>query len=493
MRRVFLVLVDGLCPDVAERWLAQGSLPNLARMMEGGGHTRAVTVFPSTTGVAYLPLLTGCSPGRADVPSIRWIDRRHYRGRWWRERDAVRSYCGYQAGYLDRDIAPGIRTLFELVPESIGLFTPIARGLSPDRDPTRRARTLWGAVAHVLQWHQPSDDCVARHLLRAVEGPWRFVFAQFPAVDGYTHQRHPDHPLVRRACEQVDRTVGRVMERLALRGEAEETLILLVSDHGATPILEHLDLAEWFRDRGIPTLAHPTLWTATPRVAVTVAGNASAMVYARPGTPRTTRWPLSELRAPEAFGHREDLVAALAREPSVAFLAGQEGPEVHLVGGRGGTTTAVLRPAGDRITYERRGGDPLQLGEDFSGDHAAWLARSWDTPFPDAAVQLVSLFGSPRTGDLVVVANHGFDFRRRFEIPEHRAGHGSLLREHMQIPLWSNRPVPAEVLRSADLFPTMLEWLGVPIPGGIDGVLRWRAAASVPPRGRSRAVAAIGV
>ena len=78
----------------AEERLAAGDLPHLAEMLAAGGRTRAITVFPSTTSVAYLPFLTGCTPGRCNIPSIRWMDRRAYGGRWWREREAVRSYCG---------------------------------------------------------------------------------------------------------------------------------------------------------------------------------------------------------------------------------------------------------------------------------------------------------------------------------------------------------------------------------------------------------------
>ena len=183
-------------------------------MLRSGGRTRAITVFPSTTSVAYLPFLTGCTPGRCNIPSIRWLDRSAYGGRWWREREAVRSYCGYQAPRLDADIAADVRTIFELVPESVGIFTPVARGLTPARDPSRRERQLWGALAHYAQWHQPSDDAVARHLLRAVGGASRFVFAQFPAVDGYSHQTDPDADPVRRALRKVDAVVGRLRERL---------------------------------------------------------------------------------------------------------------------------------------------------------------------------------------------------------------------------------------------------------------------------------------
>ncbi|HEX5385135.1 MAG TPA: alkaline phosphatase family protein [Gemmatimonadales bacterium] len=470
--RCMLLLVDGLRRDVAEAELAAGALPHLARMVNEGGRACAITAFPSTTSVAYLPFLTGCTPGRCDVPSIRWLDRTRYDGRWWRGRAALRSYCGYQAPMLDGDIAPDVSTIFELVPGSVGLFTPVARGLGPAGDPTRVARKFWGTVSHYAQWHQPGDDAVARHLLVAADGPARFIFAQFPAVDGYTHQRGHDSAEVRRALGRVDATVGRLTERLRVRGELERTLILLVSDHGASPVRTHLDLADWFRARGVRTLAHPTVWVRDPQVAVMVAGNGSAMVYARPGVPRARRWPLAALRS-VAF------VAALLAEPAVDLVAAEEENGAVRVASQGGEAELWRREAdgGVEIDYRPLTGDPLGIGGAWTASAREWLDATWDSPRPDAAYQLVDQFRSPRTGDLVVTARPGYDFRHRWEIPTHRAGHGSLTRDHMQTPLWANVPLPDGPFRTVDLFPAMLEWLGVPMAAAIDGDARWH-----PPR-----------
>lgn len=471
MTRCFLLLVDGLRPDVAEARLAAGDLPNLAAMLKHGGRTQAITGFPSTTSVAYLPFLTGCAPGHCDVPSIRWLDRATYRGRWWRDRSAVRSYCGYQAPLLDQDINADVRTIFELVPESIGIFTPVARGLTPERDPSRLERQVWGSLAHFVQWHQPSDDAASRHLLRAAAGNSRFVFAQFPAVDGYTHQSHADSPMVHRALTRVDATVGRLRRLLRESGQLDESLILLVSDHGASTVHTHLDLAQWFRGQGIPTLSHPIIWKRCPRAAVMVAGNGSAMVYARPGDGRRERWPVERLRRPETFGGHGDVIAALLGEPSVALVAAESQVGGIWVGSADGE--ARLCTQSKEIVYEPFSGDPLRLGGYWSGSSRDSLEASWNGAFPDAAFHLRDQFRSGRTGDLLVIAREGFDFRSRFEVPEHRAGHGSLIRAHMQTPVWSSQPIPPAPLRTVDLFPAMLGWLGETVPQGIDGEPVW--------------------
>ena len=478
MTRCFLLLVDGLRADVAERRLAAGDLPHLSAMVKQGGKTTAITGFPSTTSVAYLPFLTGCTPGHCNVPSIRWLDRSRYEGRWWRNRHALRSYCGYQAPLLDQDIRRDVRTIFELVPESMGIFTPVARGLDAERDPSSRERKVWGSVAHVAMWHQPSDDAVSRHLLNAAESGSRFVFAQFPAVDGYTHQSGADSAQVHRALTRVDDTVGQLRQRLVQRGEVEKTLVLLVSDHGSSAVHTHLDLADWFRAQGVPTLAHPVVWERKPNAAVMVAGNGSAMVYARPDERRAARWPIERLRNNAAFGTGRNLVKALLREPAVAFIAAESEQGGIWVESEGGAAR-ITRRAGD-IRYQTLTGDPLGLGGPHTASSRQWLEATWAAEFPDAPYHLLDQFRSPRAGDLLVIGREGYDFRARYEFPEHRWGHGSLTRSHMQTPLWSSHKLPAAPLRTVDIFPAMLDWLGVPSPEGIDGQPVWL------PRGRQR-------
>jgi hypothetical protein len=320
-------------------------------------------------------------------------------------------------------------------------------------------------------WHQPSDDSVSRHLLRAADADWRFVFAQFPAVDGYTHQSGPDSAPVHRALAKVDETVGRLRERLLLKEELDDSLILLVSDHGASQIHTHLDLADWFRAQGVPTLAHPVVWERRPRAAVMVAGNGSAMVYALPGVPRAERWPIERLRSPAAFGSRGDLIARLVREPSVAFVAAEsESGGIWLESEKG---SARVSSRDGVVSYQPLSGDPLLLEGPWSASPREWLEATWDSPFPDATFHLMDQFRTQRSGDLLVIAREGYDFRARFEVPEHRAGHGSLIRAHMQTPVWSSQPIPAAPVRTADLFPAMLDWLSVSVPEGIDGDAVW--------------------
>ena len=125
------------------------------------------------------------------------------------------------------------------------------------------------------------------------------------------------------------------------------------------------------------------------------------------------------------------------------------------------------------IRYEPFDGDPLGLGgQPIELEDRDMLLRSRETDVPDAPRQLLQLFQTSRAGDLVLAAGPGADFRGPWEIPEHKAGHGSLIADHMEVPIAVSVPLPAAPIRTVDLMPAMLEHIGVTLPEGVvlDGV-----------------------
>jgi hypothetical protein len=414
-RRAVLILIDGARPDVLRTLLDRGDLPYLARwVIEPGGLTTGTTVFPSTTGVAYIPLLFGRYPGALDVPGIRWLDRAGAAGGACERWRAARSYCGPQAGWINRDIAPS-PSLFDLIGESLAVCTPITRGLRPGAHLIPLARAALGVAAHFLGTHAALDRAVAAAWLGAAPLPWRFLFVVFPGLDGFTHLHDPWHPAVLESYRRIDRALGRFVASARRRGELPAFFV--TSDHGASAVREHCDVAVALEQWGVPTMRHPLhLWRRGAQVAVMVSGNGCAHVY----------------------------FTSTDRE------------------------------------YEGWLGDPLGLGVgDLALEDRDMLDRSRGTDLPDAPRQLLQLFRSARAGDLVLAAAPGADLRGPWEIPAHRSGHGSLLAAHIQVPIAASIPLPPAALRTVDLMPTILETLGIEPPSDLDGVAfsRLRAAA----------------
>src|SRR5207237_4530503 len=111
------------------------------------------------------------------------------------------------------------------------------------------------------------------------------------------------------------------------------------------------------------------------------------------------------------------------------------------------------------------------------------LSRTRETDLPDAPRQLLQLFRASRAGDLVLAATPGYDFRGPWEAPEHRAGHGSLIAEHMEVPIAGSVALPDTPIRTVDLMPTILERLDLTVPPGVvlDGVPFSKVAAATEP------------
>ena len=471
-RRAVLVLIDGARCDVLRELLGRGDLPNLARwVIEPGGLAIGTTVFPSTTGVAYIPLLFGRYPGSVGIPGIRWLDRRGAAGGWREQWLAARSYCGVQGGWLNRDIAPA-PSLFDLVPDSIAICTPLTRGLRPGANRLTFRRAALGAAAHYVGTYPALDRAVARAWLDAAAESWRFLFVVFPGVDGISHLKDPFHPAVLESYRLVDRALGDFVARVRKQGDLPAFFV--VSDHGMTAMREHADPAVLLEGDGVRTLRHPVhVWRRKARVATMVSGNASVQLYFDPRSGRAE--PLTESSIPAALLER---LLALPAVRLAACRADGGGVIVRTQQGR-----AELTEAPGVIRYQPEIGDPLGLGGYLELDDRDLLSRTRETDMPDAPRQLLQLFQTSRSGDLVLAATPGADFRGPWEIPEHRAGHGSIIAEHMEVPIAASVALPDAPVRTVDLMPTILEHLDVTVPSGVvlDGVPFSKIAAATEP------------
>ncbi len=63
-QRVVIVGLDGQDPELTERWMNAGLLPNFARLRETGAFARLGTTLPAESPVAWSSFQTGCNPGK---------------------------------------------------------------------------------------------------------------------------------------------------------------------------------------------------------------------------------------------------------------------------------------------------------------------------------------------------------------------------------------------------------------------------------------------
>ena len=67
VNKVIFLGLDGLDPQLTERLMAEGKLPNLARLASEGSYSRLRTTFPALSPVAWSTFATGVSPAKHNI------------------------------------------------------------------------------------------------------------------------------------------------------------------------------------------------------------------------------------------------------------------------------------------------------------------------------------------------------------------------------------------------------------------------------------------
>ncbi len=66
-KRVIIIGFDGMDPELAERFMKAGRLPNLARLRDAGTFQKLRTTVPAISPVAWSSFQTGCNPGKHNI------------------------------------------------------------------------------------------------------------------------------------------------------------------------------------------------------------------------------------------------------------------------------------------------------------------------------------------------------------------------------------------------------------------------------------------
>ncbi len=463
-KRCLFLLADGARSDLFEHLLNKGDLPNLSKyVVERGSYLNAVTVFPSTTGPAYIPYIFGKYPGRCNMPGIRWFDRYEFDKNVFSLK-GFRSYIGPESYLMNSDInANGTPTLFEHVPRNISILNEITKGVSLNGDKTKFSKVFYKIKSHFTDGSKEVDEIAGRILLECLNGDPQLVFCVFLGIDTYSHQYHPFHEKVVNSYYLLDNYVGLVGERLKRENRLEDTLIVVASDHGLTSTHSHFDSPRFMEELGYKTLYYTNIFNHLfdADASVMVSGNSMAHIYIKSADGWKRNTFMDEVG---------NLAEKLLSRPEIDLIAGRNSNGEIVVQNAGGKATILIE--GDRLIYKKiNGDDPFgynKLPVSMSFDKS--LELTVDTNYPDALLQVAQLFESTRTGDIVISSKPGIDLRARNEKPEHSASHGSLIREHMMVPLaMSTKQDGKKCVRTADIYPTILNFLGLEVPHGIDG------------------------
>ncbi|HEX8391482.1 MAG TPA: alkaline phosphatase family protein [Longimicrobium sp.] len=260
--RVLVLALDGVGESMLRQAIAGGRLPHLSSVLgaaradsglfeHGWSQPGVLSILPSTTYAAWASLFTGAPAGETGVPGNEWFareERRFYApapvsvtqnedalqvytdqlmGRVLKvptlyERAEVRSYVSLQAYHRGADLL----TVPE--PERYGAMVgEAARGLGGNDSPSQEA-------------YEELDVSAVASLLGSIRerGVADLQVIYFPGVDLFTHVApNPLQDQLRYLGNVVDRQIGAVLQAYRQAGALDDTWIVVVADHGHTPVL----------------------------------------------------------------------------------------------------------------------------------------------------------------------------------------------------------------------------------------------------------------
>jgi len=446
-RKLVLIIIDGLTPQVFEEAVTRGTAPALTFLAEHGNYRRGVSTFPSLTPVCLASIATGAHPSQHGIPGLVWYDREHGRIVEYGSSFAAIRAVGSRRAIRDaiitmnRDhLSRATPTIFETL-EGAGLTTA-AVNFTVYRGPVVHRSTLGSLVPAVEGPSRffyyslfESDRTGAPLAIRdrsvgsidayaASVGRWLvtrdgfdFLVYYLPDYDFASHARGPDG--THEALTRSDAAVGALLEA-AGGGEAflERYEVILCADHGQTAVREGVQLERALA--GVPLLS--SRGPADDAELFVAASNRFAQVYRLPGARAGT----------------EDVASLLEPDPSVdavLFRAGEE---------------AVVRRREDELRFRPDG----EGGWETTGD-AALL------PDPNGFERVWEALASPRAGEVLVSAADGYEFADiggRFHVGG--GSHGSLLAGDSEVPMLSVGAGPPPP-RIVDIAPTVARRLGV--------------------------------
>jgi predicted AlkP superfamily phosphohydrolase/phosphomutase len=279
-RKIMIIGLDGVPLGIIQRWAAGGHLPTLQRLMDGGTVGPLASTIPPTSGPSWSTFVTGMNPGKTGIYDFLYRKEGTYhfppvnasqRGgtTMWR----TLSDAGYQVGVLNLPMSYPVEQVNGFMVS--GWMTPYTatdytypRELAAELEqvvgdyriyPTEtfaesRKESFLKATYDLLEMRTR----VALHL--AGTKPWDLFMAVFFDTDRVLHQLwhylEPDHPwrtdredrewVVRDYFHQVDETIGRLLEHTD-----DETLIIVLSDHGMGHAYHFIVLNNWLLDNGL--------------------------------------------------------------------------------------------------------------------------------------------------------------------------------------------------------------------------------------------------
>jgi len=501
-RKVVLIGIDSATLHVAQPLMDSGRMPNLRRLLSEGSGGVLHSIVPPVTPEAWTSMLTGVNPGKHGIfdffaPPVASYDRPTVNATYNRAAPVWKqlSDAGRRVGLINVPLTcPAVPVNGFLIP---GLQTTRAPdgefahppGLLRELESVIGAKyeVVYGdAAAHYLdkpegllrRWREINERRIKAILHLMDHHPTDFFMPVFYSIDAIQHAfwkhydtNHPLHDPARREryggiipefYARIDQAIGSILERCDAN-----TVVMVASDHGAGPLERAFHLNHWLLQRGYLHLQPKYRWLVDHRW-----DHLLYKILHKFGSPAVENvipikgYPLLRNRVDPREGLRLSRIIDWSRTRAFAGTYTEQGIYVNL---KGRQSQGIVEPG---PAYE-------QVCADLARDLMEIREPGKTEPFVQKVWRREQVYNGPYTAqaaDLFIEVGHG----RCLMLPQVYGGLWHPARRlsgtHMEnglVAVWGPgvRRGHRGEWSLMDIAPTVLYFMGAPIPTGLDGRL----------------------
>jgi hypothetical protein len=485
-----IILIDGLSQDIFNSELQKGNLPNIKKLIAKSLYFKnGIGSFPSMTGYAFYPFITGIDAVESGIYGLRWFDRN-------RDHGNLRNYVGRTNIHMNKDIRTDVLNAFE----KHDTFYTASINTYMNRGVHHSVKTGWAYTTakyarnsffpllrfipfigkNIAKDHFEHETLVTDLALVQLQKNPKVQWITYPSPDGQNHVHGTDDTYYR-LLYHIDDQIGRICKAIKALGQ-EDRLIAIVTDHGLSDVDNNMDIVSLMNNRLQINLERgPSTHLYTDQLDTpledfmekdgyfVINGNLSAYLYMKN----------PDLQGKEAWGKKltaGELQNYTGKNIPVS-IANFDG--IDLVSYALDTSTIIINKNGmesrfkmvgqDSFSYSYRSEDPFSYGEKLQRDApysaAQILEKTYLTEYPYAPMRLFNLLTRPDGPDLVMTSLPGYDLADDYEIfvSDYKGGHGGIRSELLRVPyiLYIPDQVGAEqaTILSEDVGKIILEYL----------------------------------
>lgn len=492
---VSIILIDGLSQSVFESAIANNQLPNLKALIENGKYIKnGIGSFPSMTGYAFYPFITGVDATKSGILGLRWFDRSLDKGN-------LRNYVGRTNVYMNQDVTDTIKNIFELSGDmytgSINSF--MNKGVDDGRitgwthttakfegksifGPMRAIPLVGKELAKDHFQHETEVMIMAKdQLLKNPKVQW--IALPSPDASHHVYGMTENYMLL---LQHIDRLIGDFRNTIDSLGQSETRMIAIVTDHGVSDVNKNIDIVPLSKKAiGLDLIRgnavnYRSMILDTPLSDFiekdgywVINGNLSSYLYMRdPSKSGSDSWR-QNLSYQDLVNYKKgdlniNIPKSFAELEGIELVISKKDQQTIIVQNKEGS--ASITKTKNKYRYNITSADPLQYDKlnlvDTLLTKDDWMAKTIEAAYPDAVYRLFSLMEAPNIGDLVITSSEGYDLAKNYEVivNDYKGGHGGLRGDQLRVPYIIYTKDGTQKLinhaRSEDIGKMIMNWLG---------------------------------